>query len=952
MKRYITNIATLAFIAFGGICMQAEEIRISNALDFEILARKGAEGYDFAGDVILLEADIDVVSDRIPNFAGHFNGKGHTITHSSGLVDTLSSTGFIENLTLKGLSISGKNELGSFANVSAGKILNCINRKSISVSSGMSYCMAGGIAGKTLPGSLTGLCINEASIRVNVTDMERVYFPRVGGIVGWALGDVEGCVNKASVTVFSYGTALVGGIVGHFENGKAWISGCVNEGEISSTLDASELTSTMIHQTTGGIVGRVQRAKYILDCRNYAVVGNNMGYLGGICGESYGADIINCANYGKVYSTKKFFDITAAGICAEFDSDDTSRILNCLNTGTISARTSNSFTATSAGICGVAQGVDAANNLNTGSLETSGRYEFKDNTLKPMSGKISFEPKDRDEANGYVDRYNAENKLPSLRHFQADTSGMLLETSSLYAIAREVGELRFYFLPEDIASVNVKLDSPGSLNNDSENYRGFSNLTPDKYYGYDIISNGKSFRNESSTLPPDFRFDVNELEFNRISGICNVSVTGLSNPSLSLKLGDGITGEWTPQILNEDSSFGIKDLKEMCAYHLVAVLSWDGGSMESSPYRFSTPELFPKYEVSEVGPNYMVLECVNYPDMDVLKGDDYGVFFRNNSSVSNKAVKVYCTDSRIAVINNMAPTAEIANGYYTFEIFTERNGELHKKDMQGKYYLAENTLIKPVHISPTGLRFIASLTSNAGSGHIQIRKSATQEEISVEEINPVVNDLSYYVIVRNPGLGDYSARSQSVSVLGKKSYSAWIDFSIESADCVTIPPEFFNEKVYSLSASVSKVSTSFADGEGQWQYGFKWRKLGEDEWNDMGLEAGKHVITMNNPATGDDIYEGYFYGMQGDVVATSVKMRFDSEKLLGRFTDMESVEFRQPDQSFSDAPDDYIVYDFQGRIVTTLKSFRWGYDTFSGKQIKGFYIIVNSRGVPKKVLIE
>ena len=168
------------------------------------------------GTCYKLAADITVSTPYASDFAGHFDGDGHTITLA------------IENDTTY---------TALFKNLIAGAVVeNLTTAGSVTVSGNRSY--AGCIVGKATGAAdgdpvLIKNCLNKASMNG---------YKAVGGIAGWCMTNVtiEGCVNTGAITGANN---QVGGIVGNLSTGVGNITNCYNTGAVTGFNQA------------GGIIG-------------------------------------------------------------------------------------------------------------------------------------------------------------------------------------------------------------------------------------------------------------------------------------------------------------------------------------------------------------------------------------------------------------------------------------------------------------------------------------------------------------------------------------------------------------------------------------------------------------------------------------------------------------------------------------------------------------------------
>lgn len=285
--------ASLTLPAFAQ--QRSSVIYIRNLEDLLSLAKNCRLDRYSQGKTVYLECDLDLTNvdfDGIPTFGGTFDGKGHTVSgleikadcstvgmfryvQPGGVVRDLkvsgqiapggtaatvggivgSNRGLIADCCFEG-SVAGRNSVGCIAGVneSGGSILRCVSQ--------------GVVVGENMTGGITGMnrglvencqnraCVNihtpDASVDLSQIDLSVLIDPGslsagtivmdTGGIAGYSMGAIYGCVNTASVGYPHIGYN-VGGIAGR-SNGI--ISGCINRATIQGRKDV------------GGIVGQME----------------------------------------------------------------------------------------------------------------------------------------------------------------------------------------------------------------------------------------------------------------------------------------------------------------------------------------------------------------------------------------------------------------------------------------------------------------------------------------------------------------------------------------------------------------------------------------------------------------------------------------------------------------------------------------------------------------------
>lgn len=264
------------------------------------------------------------------SFRGNFDGGGHLITISYGRVDRENYTlfGKTKNATIYNLRTTGTIALGGYGWLGGivgyandTKIYNCISE--VKITAGI---IIGGIAGQIVGNTEVSSCVNRGVISctgsaadgynnfvggiVGISESTTVVRAcqnvatvtgnsgLVGGIVGFAQGQVINCQNDADITAKGFAPrdygdgvkdAAVGGIVGYGAM-KGIIDGCVNNGEIK----AYNADTNTYYRSAGGIVG--------VDAlvRNCVNTGNVTGsaYIGGIAGFQNGTAA--CSMYNNI----------------------------------------------------------------------------------------------------------------------------------------------------------------------------------------------------------------------------------------------------------------------------------------------------------------------------------------------------------------------------------------------------------------------------------------------------------------------------------------------------------------------------------------------------------------------------------------------------------------------------------------------------------------------------
>lgn len=175
----------------------------------------------------------------------------------------------------------------------------------------------------------------------------------IGGIGEGANVVIKNCVNHANVTASNINCRAIGGIVGfsYAAHDRISIEDCINEGEVKMLYSATHGTYFCI----GGIMGQALSTAgvnpvYITNCVNRGKVYSeamHQHYVGGILGQSEGAQVMLCTNEAPViidhtaHATTRFQYI--GGIVGGTKSGgDDNIIRNNTNKGEISMKVASS----------------------------------------------------------------------------------------------------------------------------------------------------------------------------------------------------------------------------------------------------------------------------------------------------------------------------------------------------------------------------------------------------------------------------------------------------------------------------------------------------------------------------------------------------------------------------------------------------------------------------------
>lgn len=269
--------------------------RITNAAELAYLSEvlRDTIGSPYATAYYTLEADIDlggitwspIGKTSVSPFAGHFDGKGHTI---SGLAVSEESDvyayyglfGCLSDATVRNLTVAGEvfctertALVGGLAGAAVGNTTmeNCATNVLISAEAGASV---GGMVGICRKSDSIGYewidntvrlvgCVNVGAIVQNGEDKDPFSQGRVGGLVGYSKNCVqfENCANLGSISGANIAAGICGSMGASQGDGcHPYLNACYNAGDIDGVLGAYAIYGK-------GSMG----ASYVTDC--YTVAG-------------------------------------------------------------------------------------------------------------------------------------------------------------------------------------------------------------------------------------------------------------------------------------------------------------------------------------------------------------------------------------------------------------------------------------------------------------------------------------------------------------------------------------------------------------------------------------------------------------------------------------------------------------------------------------------------------
>ena len=381
------------------------QFSITTAEELAGLAALVNEGTDFAGQVIYLEADVDLgykewipIGNAEKSFKGTFNGNGHTVSclkihvENSNVGLFGNNGGNIFDFSVENASVYQKDAYENIgivcgyssapiSRVSASGFLDAPRSSHVGAIAGFAnigsavlseLSNSAAVTGGTYTGGLMGTLRANGTLQTdNISNTGDVTGKtEVGGIFGRVNGQSGSIVRDASVSADIAGEYCVGGIVGKTES--VAISHCTNEG---STVSASSYDSdgTYFWVWLGGYVGY----GYSVDnCVNTVEIKYNArgSDVGGIAGALLHAPT-NCENTASISGYG-----SVGGIAGCIWTNAALNINNLKNSGNVSGN------ASVGGIIGYYGLSGGAVTTTLTSLENSGAITGAENLVAGIIG--------------------------------------------------------------------------------------------------------------------------------------------------------------------------------------------------------------------------------------------------------------------------------------------------------------------------------------------------------------------------------------------------------------------------------------------------------------------------------------------------------------------------------------------------------------------------------------
>ncbi|MBQ9138572.1 MAG: fibronectin type III domain-containing protein [Alistipes sp.] len=357
------DMTAVANISFGGICGGSEKgVTYDGCTNYGAITvnSTGGNKYNVAGGIVGIGSDQDMFGCANEG-AIQMNCRGANNIYAAGMV-------------------------GRAHRIHAE---NCTNSANISISEssdGQAVYLSGlfgTIEGTALRETKVYKCSNSGNIAVKCTNAKDV---QVGGIMGWIKVsgcEISECTNSGNLSMTSaYTGSYVAGIVSIQTSTLAEseiktiskILNCSNTGNISYT--GSESNSAW--NAPAGICGKCTADFLIEGCENRGNITSDnttRSNPAGI-GSEINCDVVNCTNYGTIYTTSWHQDYysATAGIIARYQTKGKT-IRGCKNYGTVAyagkgfrKANANKGIVGQAGICALLYAGDVENCENYGTI--------------------------------------------------------------------------------------------------------------------------------------------------------------------------------------------------------------------------------------------------------------------------------------------------------------------------------------------------------------------------------------------------------------------------------------------------------------------------------------------------------------------------------------------------------------------------------------------------------
>lgn len=340
----------------SGTGTKADPFIISNVDGLKHLQKQVAEGYNFAGQYIVLSQDITLSGEWTPigtaetPFAGTFNGQNHTIDGLTitggevyaGLFGYADVGSCFKNVQLKNVNIA-TTEVNAVAYAGAvvafmknptggattGSVIdNCHVSGTISVTTTNKAAMVGGLCGMSNQYAAVANSSSEASVTVDTKAM----MANVGGMVGMASVKPIFINNRADAEISVTSTnanSNIGGLCGTF-NGIGYNN--LVTGSVNATENAGNV---------GAVAGNLSTNSYVsaLYYTGETAFGKVQGQTDAETVLAKSAEDINTAEFAQLLHD----NLTIAALSSMEERTETAAIADCTDFTALTARVNNQY---------------------------------------------------------------------------------------------------------------------------------------------------------------------------------------------------------------------------------------------------------------------------------------------------------------------------------------------------------------------------------------------------------------------------------------------------------------------------------------------------------------------------------------------------------------------------------------------------------------------------------
>ena len=177
----------------------------------------------------------------------------------------------------------------------------------------------------------------------------------IGGLIG-EIGSGGIVQNLKLEDVMITEGGMVGAIAG---KNSGTVTGCSVQGSVTGNSDPS----ISAEQCVGGIVGFNNGNSTVIDCSMKGTVTNSNFYTGGIVGQNYGGNVINCHSSAAITST----NYVGGVVGGQYETTANAKVIACSSTGDVTA-TSTEWESKAGGVVGFSNGGDIICCYATGNI--------------------------------------------------------------------------------------------------------------------------------------------------------------------------------------------------------------------------------------------------------------------------------------------------------------------------------------------------------------------------------------------------------------------------------------------------------------------------------------------------------------------------------------------------------------------------------------------------------